>query len=791
MKEARKVKSNKRWQKIFCIVLVIQILLFVSKRVFAAEDEIGKEILSVVAALGNGLIGLYFKVRTMIPLLIIIALYFVMSLILFILGNENFLASPGDLFFNKIDLLKIDFINAGGKSGSLSEAYGMITTWFGAFVGLSAILLLAILIYISIRAVIATTAGQKKKYYDMFVDWLTSIVILALLSVIIVGAVELNNRFVDIIGKTVDSTVGDSFSKLIAEVMGLALGSIDLFTQIFTILFLGVLIYQTLIYTKAYIRRFVKIAFLITIAPLITITYSIDKLNDNKSQAVNNWMSTFLFEVFIQTFHAIIYATIFSISFSLMVGNNVGESFINMGTDKIVKLIFSIVSIKFIDDAENIIRNIFNIKGGEPLKQKLGLATMLAAKGAKTFIDKKAEKEKNSNEFTPGQGPGVDVTNTNTGGSGGNPSGNDGGSGNSGGGNSSTSPTPQMQHKKRLLADAVNNARLKYGKMQDNINAMPGKTKGQRFIRGVVKGGTKGSYSFTGAMLGFTAGFAQEDLTKGVIYAGQGSALGKSIKKYRDLKSEKEDNRTYMKADGKHGIMTKEEKYMEDMQAAASETVKNADYVSRLDDGNFDINTADAKEKISDWASAIQDKTKRGVIMDEYKEARKQLVLELKNQGYTSEYQINNMISGFETSVSNLDMPTQGVNKDILDTNAGKEFARKVVEKKQSEEIDQYNNLNSEEKDLEYNYKDIEKVINESDNLEEMRDAPSPTGGVPRTPAKRAQKAREVLKAGGYLKRGQGVTINDLNNGMVEVTVKVRKGVEKTYTVNLSDGTVI
>ena len=44
----------------------------------------------------------------------------------------------------------------------------------------------------------------------------------------------------------------------------------------------------------------VTIGFLIVIAPLVTITYSIDKISDGKAQGMNTWFREFAYNVLIQ-----------------------------------------------------------------------------------------------------------------------------------------------------------------------------------------------------------------------------------------------------------------------------------------------------------------------------------------------------------------------------------------------------------------------------------------------------------------------------------------------------------
>jgi hypothetical protein len=56
-----------------------------------------------------------------------------------------------------------------------------------------------------------------------------------------------------------------------------------------------------------YLKRTIMVGFLIVIAPLITITYPMDKLADNQAQAFHAWLNELLINIFIQPIHAIIY----------------------------------------------------------------------------------------------------------------------------------------------------------------------------------------------------------------------------------------------------------------------------------------------------------------------------------------------------------------------------------------------------------------------------------------------------------------------------------------------------
>ena len=84
-------------------------------------------------------------------------------------------------------------------------------------------------------------------------------------------------------------------------------------------------------------------AFLTLIAPLVAMTYPLDKLSDGKAQAFNMWFKEYMFTLLIQPVHALLYMV-----------------FVNMAMDFASKnTIYAIVAIGFILQAERIIRKFF------------------------------------------------------------------------------------------------------------------------------------------------------------------------------------------------------------------------------------------------------------------------------------------------------------------------------------------------------------------------------------------------------------------------------------------------
>lgn len=98
----------------------------------------------------------------------------------------------------------------------------------------------------------------------------------------------------------------------------------------------------------SYVRRMLTIGFLIIISPLITITYSIDKVGDGQAQALNTWLKEFIFTVLIQPFHCIIYIVFISSAIDLLSWEG-----------SIPKMVLAIICLSFIWKAEKIVKEIF------------------------------------------------------------------------------------------------------------------------------------------------------------------------------------------------------------------------------------------------------------------------------------------------------------------------------------------------------------------------------------------------------------------------------------------------
>lgn len=105
-------------------------------------------------------------------------------------------------------------------------------------------------------------------------------------------------------------------------------------------------------------------AFLTMIAPLVALTYPIDKIQDGKAQAFDAWLKEYVYNALIQPFHLIIYMVLVGSAQDLASEN----------------LLYVIVALGFIPQAEKLLRYFFgfNKAGGGTLGPlgALGLASI-------------------------------------------------------------------------------------------------------------------------------------------------------------------------------------------------------------------------------------------------------------------------------------------------------------------------------------------------------------------------------------------------------------------------------
>ncbi len=368
-----------------------------------------QSIVEFVATIGDGIAGVISYLPKMHALIAEVAVMGIMGLVATTFGyvdtggnvikasevEEMGLLTPDDIFFNKIALTDINIFNMDDQlPDTILNIRSYIALWYYIMRIIAIAILLGILLYIAIRMAISTVASDKAGYKEMLVNWATSIALVFVLHYAIVLICYLNSGLVSIFADVYESLKkSNSGGILNSNSLDLGIGnlltsalSVSATTGWASIVVVGMIIVQTFAFLIYYVKRMLTVAFLVIISPLITITYSIDKIGDKKAQALNTWLKEFFFTIIIQPFHCVIYMVFISLALSALGGNASGISqgldIINPfsgGIDSLVGGLLAILCIKFVWDAEKMVKNIFGIKVSEGLGDAVASAAIAGA----------------------------------------------------------------------------------------------------------------------------------------------------------------------------------------------------------------------------------------------------------------------------------------------------------------------------------------------------------------------------------------------------------------------------
>ena len=227
------------------------------------------------------------------------------------------------------------------KTSVAKQLQPTIAKWYKTTRLISIVGLLSILVYVGIRIILSSTGQDKSKYKKMFMDWLTALCLLFILHYIMAFILEISSMLTKIfINNVMDNQNKDILMSSLRSSIELDQtfrGSASL-----TIMYVA-LVVLTVIFTFQYLKRVIYMAFLTMIAPLIALTYPLDKIKDGQAQAFGMWLREYIFNSLLQVVHLFIYC--------LLVGSSMDFILVNP--------IYGIVAITFIVPAEKFIRKMF------------------------------------------------------------------------------------------------------------------------------------------------------------------------------------------------------------------------------------------------------------------------------------------------------------------------------------------------------------------------------------------------------------------------------------------------
>ena len=334
----------------------------------------------------------------------------------------NFLYSPEAIFSNNIAALDVNFLNpnefeavsdtSDAENASQSAASGElrenISDWYITFRNIAIVGLLSVLVYLGIRILISSTATDKAKYKESIKNWVVALCLVFFIHFIMSGLLMLTDKFTDLFSDTANSgitvqinsdTRGEEI-KFRTNLIGFArfnAQSVSMYnTAAYTILYLVLVIY-TFIFTFMYFKRFLYMAFFTMIAPLVALTYPIDKAGDGQAQAFNLWFKEYTMNLILQPVHLILYVALVSNAMGLVKQN----------------MIYAIVAILFLIPAEKFIKKMFGMDKAETPSGfgsfAAGAATMSGFKQVASMLS--GGKGKNGSNGRDGNSASTDTTN--------------------------------------------------------------------------------------------------------------------------------------------------------------------------------------------------------------------------------------------------------------------------------------------------------------------------------------------------------------------------------------------
>ena len=296
------------------------------------------------------------------------------------------------IFSNKVEAFNVNFFKKTTKPSEKNIAANLrnvIATWYVALRNIALVLMLLVLVFIGIKITVSSVASDKAKYKQLLMDWLIGICLLIFMHYIMVFAVNL----VESIDNMFTTTAADGLMNMARTNASLPIDSTaaangeDANTAVdnfYWALIYCVLVMYMLTFSWQYLQRVVKIAFLTLFAPIMALTYPLDKISDGKAQGFNRWLKDYIFTLLIQPFHLLVYTILISSVQSLVLKNP----------------LYALVALGSLIPMEKMLREFLgfdrgHIKGPNPMGP-LATASLLG-NAAKQLMPSNTKNKKNQN----------------------------------------------------------------------------------------------------------------------------------------------------------------------------------------------------------------------------------------------------------------------------------------------------------------------------------------------------------------------------------------------------------
>lgn len=286
--------------------------------------------------------------------------------------------TPAEIFAGRISALNANFFKTsddysdlmGGTNKSIvNKLKDVVSQWYVAIRNIAIVGLMSVLIYMGIRIVISSNSNDKAKYKQMLVDWLVALCLIFFMHYIMAFAMTMSEQVASMIaGESTNGPFSQCIIKLYDEkdangdyqvianrqwksnfinVARMKMQYDNATTKLgYTSIYICLSLY-TAYFTIVYLKRLLMLAFYTMIAPMVALTYPIDKVKDGKAQAFNFWFKDYTFYAFLPVLHMLLYRILVQSALDLAAQN----------------MIYAIVAMAFIVPAEKIFKKMFNISG--------------------------------------------------------------------------------------------------------------------------------------------------------------------------------------------------------------------------------------------------------------------------------------------------------------------------------------------------------------------------------------------------------------------------------------------
>lgn len=257
-------------------------------------------------------------------------------------------------------------VNKFVEASKVADTINFLTI---AFRGIAITAYVTVLLYIGIRILLGCTAGQKAKYKELILDWLRGLVMLFVFPIIMKYIIELNDAAVAAVYKIEQETgivtpgidempggitfpleFGGNMLRQPRNYMEALRYKASVTGRAVYALCWLILIFELIKFIFIYFKRLLMVIFLISVFPLVMISYALDKIKDGKSQVFDRWFKEYILNVVLQLFHALNYTVVMGLIFA------VGGASSTRGN---ANYILILVGITYIAKGEDILRYIF------------------------------------------------------------------------------------------------------------------------------------------------------------------------------------------------------------------------------------------------------------------------------------------------------------------------------------------------------------------------------------------------------------------------------------------------